>query len=110
MTKSAQAFRLQFDLPELNIIKHIKKDELIKDLEKINFNNGKIMIIIILDQDTKNLYPTIKDYIYSQIGIASQCILHDEKIRINTIKFNMSYYSSVLNQMVTKAKRRIIPN
>ena len=104
MTKSAQAFGLQFDLPELNIIKHTKKDELIEDLEKINFNNGKIMVIIILDQDTKDLYPTIKDYIYSQIGIASQCMLHDEKIRINTTKFNMSYYSSVLNQMVAKAK------
>ena len=104
MTKSAPAFGLQFSLPELNIIQHTKKNELIEDLEKINFNNGKIMVIIVLDQDTKELYPTIKDYIYSQTGLASQCMLHDEKIRPSTSKFTLSYYSSVLNQMVVKAK------
>ena len=49
MTKSAPAFGLQFSLPELNIIQHTKKNELIEDLEKINFNNGKIMVIKVLD-------------------------------------------------------------
>ena len=102
--KSAQAFGLQFSLPELHIIEHTKKNEIIPDLEKINFNSGKKMAMIVLDQNTRNLYPTIKDYIYSQAGIASQCMLHDEQARPNINKFSMSYYSAVLNQMVVKAQ------
>lgn len=62
------------------------------------------MAIIVLDYETRILYPTIKDYIYSQGGVASQCILHDEKIKMGKNKFSMSYYSSVLNQMVVKAQ------
>jgi hypothetical protein len=62
------------------------------------------MAMIVLDQNTRNLYPTIKDYIYSQAGIASQCMLHDEQARPNINKFSMSYYSAVLNQMVVKAQ------
>ena len=104
ITKSAQAFGLQFSLPELHIIEHTKKNEIIPDLEKINFNSGKKMAMIVLDQNTRNLYPTIKDYIYSQAGIASQCMLHDEQARPNINKFSMSYYSAVLNQMVVKAQ------
>ena len=104
ITKSAQAFGLQFSLPELHIIENTKKNELISDLEKINFNNGKIMAMIVLDHNTKELYPIIKDYIYSQAGVASQCMLHDEKLRPNINKFSISYYSAVLNQMVVKAQ------
>ena len=104
ITKSAQAFGLQFSLPELHIIEHTKKNEIIPDLEKINFNSGKKMAMIVLEQNTRNLYPTIKDYIYSQAGIASQCMLHDEQARPNINKFSMSYYSAVLNQMVVKAQ------
>ena len=104
ITKSAQAFGLQFSLPELHIIEHTKKNEIIPDLEKINFNSGKKMAMIVLDQNTRNLYPTIKDYIYSQAGISSQCMLHDEQARPNINKFSMSYYSAVLNQMVVKAQ------
>ena len=104
ITKSAQAFGLQFSLPELHIIEHTKKNEIIPDLEKINFNSGKKMAMIVLDQNTRNLYPTIKDYIYSQAGIASQCMLHDEQARPSINKFSMSYYSAVLNQMVVKAQ------
>ena len=104
ITKSAQAFGLQFSLPELHIIEHTKKNEIISDLEKINFNNGKKMAIIVLDQNTRNLYPIIKDYIYSQAGVASQCMLHDEQSKQNINKFSMSYYSAVLNQMVVKAQ------
>ena len=105
ITKSAQAFGLQFSLPELCIIQNNKKRELIiQDLEKINFNNGKKMAMIVLDNTTKELYPIIKDYIYTQAGVASQCMLHDENQRPNVNKFSMSYYSAVLNQMVVKAQ------
>ena len=60
--------------------------------------------MILLDDNTRNLYPIIKYYIYSQAGVASKCILHDEKTRPYINKFSMSYYSSILNQMVVKAQ------
>ncbi len=62
------------------------------------------MAIIVLDDKTKHLYAIIKDYIYSQAGIASQCMLHDEQTKPSINKFSMSYYSAVLNQMVVKAQ------
>ena len=104
ITKSAQAFGLEFSLPKLYILENTTKNELIQELEKIDFNNGKKMAMIVLDDNTRNLYPIIKDYIYSQAGVASQCILHDEKTRPYINKFSMSYYSSILNQMVVKAQ------
>ena len=104
ITKSAQAFGLEFSLPRLYILENTTKNELIQELEKIDFNNGKKMAMIVLDDNTRNLYPIIKDYIYSQAGVASQCMLHDEKTRPNINKFTMSYYSSILNQMVVKAQ------
>lgn len=104
LNKAAQAFGLQFSLPELHAIEDTNKNELITRLEKIDFNNGKKMAIIVLDHQTRNLYPIIKDYIYTQSGVASQCMLHDEKIKVGKSKFTMSYYSGVLNQMVVKAE------
>ena len=104
LNKAAQLFGLEFSLPKLYSIENTKKNELTQELEKIDFNNGKKMAIIVLDYETRILYPTIKDYIYSQGGVASQCILHDEKIKMGKNKFSMSYYSSVLNQMVVKAQ------
>ena len=104
LNKAAQLFGLEFSIPKLYYIENTKKNELTQELEKIDFNNGKKMAIIVLDYDTRNLYPTIKDYIYTQGGVASQCILHDEKIKMGKNKFSMSYYSSVLNQMVVKAQ------
>ena len=102
INKAAQAFGLEFNLPKLYVLENTKKNELIQELEKIDFNNGKKMAILVLDNDTKNLYPAIKDYIYSQGGVASQCMLHDEKP--GKQKFSMSYYSNILNQMVVKAQ------
>ena len=104
INKAAQAFGLEFNLPKLYILENMNKNELIQEMEKIDFNNGKKMAIIVLDHSTKNLYPIIKDYIYTQGGVASQCMLHDEKIKDGKSKFSMSYYSSVLNQMVVKAQ------
>ena len=104
ITKSAQAFGLEFSLPQLYLLEKTTKNEIIQELEKIDFNNGKKMVMIVLDDNTRNLYSIIKDYIYSQAGIASQCILHDEKTKPGLNKFTMSYYSSVLNQMVVKAQ------
>ena len=104
INKAAQAFGLEFNLPKLHVLETTNKNELTQELEKIDFNNGKKMAIIVLDHNTKNLYSIIKDYIYSQGGVASQCMLHDENINFTKSKFGMSYYSTVLNQMVVKAE------
>ena len=104
INKAAQQFGLQFSLPKLQVLENTLKKDLIPELEKIDFNNGKKMAIIVLDHTTKHLYPIIKDYIYTQGGVASQCILHDEKTKPGKSKFTMSYYSAVLNQMVVKAE------
>ena len=104
INKAAQAFGLEFNLPKLHVLETTNKNELTQELEKIDFNNGKKMAIIVLDHNTKNLYPIIKDYIYSQGGVASQCMLHDENIKFAKSKFGMSYYSNILNQMVVKAE------
>ena len=104
INKAAQAFGLEFSLPKLHILNTTNKNELTQELKKIDFNNGKIMALIVLDYNTRNLYPIIKDYIYTQGGVASQCMLHDENIKTGKSKFGMSYYSAVLNQMVVKAQ------
>ena len=107
INKAAQAFGLEFSLPKLYVLKTTNKSEskqLIEELQKIDFGSEKKMAMIILDHNTKDLYRIIKEYIYTQGGIASQCMLHDEKIKIGKSKFSMSYYSTVLNQMVVKAQ------
>ena len=105
MKIASQAFGIKFDFPQLQKIdkNKINKSEIITELQKIDYNHGKKMIIVVLDKRTKNLYSTIKDFIYSQTGLASQFMLHDESQRGAKKKQSLSYYSGVLNQMVVKA-------
>ena len=105
MKIASEAFGIKFDLPQLQKINSdiTTKSELINELKKIDYNHGKKMAIVVLDKKTKHLYPTIKDFIYSQTGLASQFMLHDENQRGAKKKQSLSYYSGVLNQMVVKA-------
>ena len=105
MKIASEAFGIKFDLPQLQKINSSKatKSELLSELQKIDYNHGKKMAIVVLDRKTKHLYPTIKDFIYSQTGLASQFMLHDENQRGAKKKQSLSYYSGVLNQMVVKA-------
>ena len=105
MKIASEAFGIKFDFPHLQKIENnkINKTDLINELQKIDYNHGKKIIIVVLDKKTKHLYPTIKDYIYSQTGLASQFMLHDENQRGGRKKQSLSYYSGVLNQMVVKA-------
>jgi len=79
-----------------------KTEDLLIELKKINYNEGKTIAIVVLDKFRKNLYPFIKDFLYTQAGITSQFMLHDENPRGGKKKQNLSYYSAVLNQMVVK--------
>ena len=105
MSKAGNQIGVSFELPSLQQLeKTHRPEDLVSQLKKFNYNDGKIMTIVVLDRDTKNLYPTIKDFLYTQGGLTSQFMLHDENPRGGKRKQNMSYYSAVLNQMVVKAK------
>ena len=94
-----------FDLPKLEKIHSNKKgDDLLHELKQINYNDGKVIAIVVLDKYTKGLYPFIKDFLYTQSGLTSQFMLHDENPKGGRKKQNLSYYSAVLNQMVVKSK------
>ena len=95
---------VKFELPKLEEIHNKHEEKLLDDLRKINYNDGKVMAIVVLDRFTKNLYPTIKNFLYTQGGLTSQFMLHDENPKGGRKKQNISYYSAVLNQMVVKSK------
>ena len=105
MSKAGNNLGVKFDFPQLEKINSNKKgDDLLNELKKINYNDGKIIAIVVLDKYTKGLYPFIKDFLYTQSGLTSQFMLHDENPKGGKKKQNLSYYSAVLNQMVVKAK------
>ena len=105
LCKACSAFGISFKIPQLFKINNYKNhDELINELRSLQIDNRKIIVIVVLDRNTKNLYPIIKDYLYTEKGITSQFMLHDENPnKGGKKKQNMSYYSAVLNQMVVKS-------
>ena len=105
LCKACGAFGINFKLPTLFKLNSTKNNEIINELRSLKIDNNKKIVIVILDRNTKNLYPLIKDYLYTEKGITSQFMLHDENPnKGGKKKQNMSYYSAVLNQMVVKAK------
>ena len=103
--KACNSFGITFKLPELIKLNSYNNQELLEELRNMKLVPSKQIVIVILDRNTKNLYPLIKDYLYSERGITSQFMLHDENPnRGGKKKQNMSYYSGVLNQMVVKAR------
>ena len=105
LCKACVAFGITFTLPTLLKLNNSSNNGLIQELGSLKIDNNKKMVIVILDRNTKNLYPIIKDYLYTEKGITSQVMLHDENPhKGGKRKQNMSYYSAVLNQMVVKSK------
>ena len=105
LCKACVAFGITFTLPTLLKLNNSLNNGLIQELRSLKIDNNKKMVIVILDRNTKNLYPIIKDYLYTEKGITSQVMLHDENPhKGGKRKQNMSYYSAVLNQMVVKSK------
>ena len=101
--KACNAFGITFKFPELIKLNSSRKEDLLGELKNIKLTGEKKIVIVVLDRNTKNLYPLIKDYLYSERGITSQFMLHDENPK-GKKKQSLSYYSGVLNQMVVKAK------
>ena len=103
--KACNSFGISFKFPELIKLNSSNRDEMLDELRHMKLDSSKKIVIVILDRNTKNLYPIIKDYLYSERGITSQFMLHDESPnRGGKKKQNLSYYSGVLNQMVVKAR------
>lgn len=103
--KACNAFGISFKFPELIKLNSHNDNDLLYELKQMKLDERKKILIVVLDRNTKNLYPLIKDYLYSERGITSQFMLHDENPnRGGKKKQNMSYYSAVLNQMVVKAQ------
>ena len=99
---------VKFSMPKIEKIKTKKKgDQLMNELRKLNYNDGKIIVMVVLDNSTKGLYPFIKDFLYTQSGLTSQFMLHDEILKGGKKKQNAHYYSGVLNQMVVKSKGQL---
>ena len=104
MAVAGKKFGVKFELPQLERMCSRREEDLLNELRKINYNDGKKIAIVVLDRNTKNLYTIIKNYLYTQGGLTSQFILKDENPKGERKKQNLSYYSAVLNQMVIKAK------
>jgi hypothetical protein len=96
--KAAPSLGMKFNYPEQYEIKSRNRNDLENELRGIDFNNGKKMVMIILDGRTKQLYSIFKKFLYTHAGITSQCMVQDMGK-----KRNLSYYSSVLAQMVAKS-------
>ena len=104
LCKACGAFGINFKLPTLFKLNSTNNNDLMNELRSLQIDNNKKIVIVVLDRNTKNLYPLIKDYLYTERGITSQFMLHDENPnKGGRKKQNMSYYSAVLNQMVVKA-------
>ena len=83
--------------PEIFILTGKNDIEYINNLRSINLNQGKKLLLIILDHSSKRYYSSIKNFLCKQIGIVSQCIVW-EKARSQ----NLSYWSNILKQMEAK--------
>ena len=104
METAGKNLGVNFTLPKLERLFNKHEEQIINELRKFNYNDGKQVVIVVLDRNTKNLYPLIKNFLYTQGGLTSQFMLHDENPHGGRKKQNLSYYSAVLNQMVVKTK------
>ena len=104
METAGRNLGVNFTLPKLEKLYNRHEEKLIDELRKFNYNDGKQVAIVVLDRSTKNLYPLIKNFLYTQGGLTSQFMLHDENPHGGRKKQNLSYYGAVLNQMVVKTK------
>lgn len=103
ISKYSKDYGIIFDIPNIYEIKNYQNDEIIKEIENINLNNNLQMVIFILDKKRKNLYPYIKNYLYTKKGIVSQFILYSEKKN----SLGKKYYGKIISQMIVKAKGQL---
>ncbi len=97
LMRCSRQMGINIQKPLIKEIKERNAQNFINELRYIDLNQGKKIVLIILDKYTKHCYGSIKNYLCEQIGITSQCILW-EKAETQ----NLSYWSNILKQMETK--------
>ena len=97
LVKCSTQMGITIEKPEIMELKGKNDNEYINKLRTIDLNQGKKIVLIILDNYSKKYYPSIKNYLCGQIGIVSQCIIW-EKAKSQ----NLSYWSNILKQMEAK--------
>ena len=98
LKRASGSLGVHIESPDIVAISSRSKDDFIQELQTFDEIRFKKIVLIVLDKYTKNYYSSIKQYLYNQLGIPSQCVSADKRNQ------NLSYYSNVLNQMVVKAR------
>ena len=98
LLKCAKNLGIHIEKPNIKLIDARNANQFVDQLRKINFNDGKRLALICLNNHTSNYYPLIKRYLYEQIGIPTQVINMDKSRN----QKGLSYFSNVLNQMNVK--------
>ena len=70
---------VNFNLPQLEKVHNKYEEQLLIELGKINYNDGKQVAIVVLDRGTKHLYPVIKNYLYTQGGLCYMTKIQKEE-------------------------------
>ena len=89
---------IRIESPDIIAINARHKDDFVNELRTYDEIRSKKIVFVVLDRYTKGYYSSIKQFLYNQLGIPSQCVSADKRSQ------NLSYYSNVLNQMVVKAR------
>ena len=97
--KSAKCLGINIEKPDMKCFDARNSSQFIEQLREIHFNGDKKIALICLTNHTSNYYPSIKKYLYEQVGIPSQ-IMNLDKSRNQ----KLSYFSNVLNQMNVKVR------
>lgn len=101
MTRSLNTASEQMGLivkpPRIFKINARNKDEWVENIESLNLAESPLKIVlVVLDNYSKDYYSSIKRYLYCELGLPSQVVLKENGGK------NLSYFSNVLNQMVAK--------
>ena len=86
-----------FDLPEIKAFNSRDLNSFMEEIKTIKFRPEIKIVFIVLNKYIKNYYPSIKQYLNTQAGIPSQCVLEENKSKPD------SYFTNVVNQMVVKS-------
>ena len=100
LIKSCGRYGYTMQMPTPVFLESTDKNQIVEELRKFNYNHGTKIVLVIVDNKTKHLYPIIKHYLFTQVGIPNQFMVYTP----NAKKRNPSYFGAVANQMVVKCE------
>lgn len=92
----SKRYGLPLDVPEIKVCNSSNANAFVNDMMSIPNLGSKKMIFVVLNKFIQNFYTNIKHYIYTNLGIPSQCVLEENRNKPD------SYFTNVVNQMVVK--------